>query len=112
MRILSVLFILLLAACSSTEITTVPIQLPTVDAPKALPLSMREVKWQVMNSDDLKALVAALEASPDPKYVIYVLDNRNFENMALNMEEIKRFMLEQQQVIIFYENLQKPVNTD
>jgi len=37
-------------------------------------------------------------------YVFYAISVRDYENLSLNMAEIKRYILQQKEVIVYYEN--------
>lgn len=67
---------------------------------------MREVRWQVLTIDDLRRIIAEHDANPDPNFAIYALDNGNFQALNLNIIDIRRFVLEQQQVIQFYKKIE------
>ena len=42
------------------------------------------------------------------EFVIYGLDPQSFKNLALNFEQIKRYIEQQKEVIIYYEEAVKP----
>ena len=37
------------------------------------------------------------------QFVVYGLDLKSFENLAINMEQIKRYIEQQNEVILYYE---------
>jgi hypothetical protein len=108
---LSLLANVMLAGCEHT-VAVAPTVMPAAIAPTATPLTLNDVKWKILTKSDLEALVKQLDANPDPNFVIYTLDNGNFQALNLNLVEIRRFVLEQQQVIVFYQNLEKSEHPD
>ena len=42
------------------------------------------------------------------EFVIYGLDPASFKNLALNFEQIKRYIEQQKEVILYYEEAVKP----
>ena len=42
------------------------------------------------------------------EFVIYGLDPASFKNLALNFEQIKRYIEQQKEVILYYEKAVKP----
>ena len=42
------------------------------------------------------------------EFVIYGLDPASFKNLALNFEQIKRYIEQQNQIILYYEKAVKP----
>lgn len=105
--ILAALMPLALAGCqTAAPVVTVAPQLD-VTAPVAQPITSMPVEWQVLNRDELKKLVADLDKKQDPNYAVFVLTPQGFKNLALNMNEMKRYIREQKEIIKFY----KKINT-
>lgn len=84
-----------------------PANIPAAVAPQPAPLNMRPVQWQVLTTDDLKRILAEQEANPDPNFVLYALDNGNFQALNLNLVDIRQFVLEQQEAITFYRKIEE-----
>jgi len=42
------------------------------------------------------------------EFVIYGLDPQSFKNLAINFEQIKRYIEQQNQIIFYYEEAVKP----
>lgn len=110
-KFLAILPAFFLAGCftfsDDTPIQTTPARIPTAVAPTPAPLNMRPVHWQVLTVDDLRRLLAEQEANPDPNFVLYALDNGNFQALNLNLVDIRQFVLEQQEVITFYKAVEE-----
>ena len=101
------LFALALAGCQTAQPTvTVAPQLEVV-APVAQPVTTMPVEWQALNREELKKLVADLDKNKDPNYAVFVLTPQGFKNLAYNLNEMKRYIAEQKEVIRFY----KKINT-
>jgi hypothetical protein len=88
---------ILLSGCSwlSKEFnitTNNPIPIPDV---KPVPLELKPVQWQVYTVDELKAMVAQMEANGNKNAVFYVMDQENFNALAYNIAEMKRFIEDQ-----------------
>lgn len=101
---------LFLAGCFGTTngpIRTSPAVIPAVVAPVPAPLNMRPVRWQVLTVADLQRIISEQEVSPDPNFVLYALDNGNFQALNLNLVDIRQFVLEQQEVITFYKKVEE-----
>lgn len=88
---------LLLIGCATKPITTTTVQAPIVIHPtKPEPLDLKDITWQVWNYDRLQQ--AALEADPNQEdFAIVVLTFDNYENFALNIEQIESYI--EQQII-------------
>lgn len=95
-----------LAACQHDQPNSVIIapQVP-VNPPKTLPINTRKVEWKVLTQAELVKLLDELEKNPDPNFALFALTPQGFENLSYNLLEIKRFIQEQQEVIVYYQQI-------
>lgn len=98
-----------LTGCSSPrlepEIKTVTkiekIQIPTVARPK--PTQLNDVRVYVVNKDNYEQFVKEFkEENGDLAYV--ALSMKDYENLALNIADLRRFILQQTDIIVYYED--------
>jgi hypothetical protein len=80
--------------------------LPEIKVPTAAPMDLQDFKWRVLNKKDLLALLTQLNKKPDPNFAIFVLDNNAFKMLDNNIQEMRRFIQEQQATITYYQKLQ------
>ena len=99
--------LLLLSSCSSKpekEIVTVTEvikpHIAVVERPK--PLSMQKVNWYVVTKENFEEFSQKFEKA-EGDLVFYAMSVRSYENLALNMADIKRFIEQQKEIIIYYE---------
>ena len=114
--ILSIL--LLSSGCSyfknplkTIEIKTVEVErvIPIQNRPK--PMSMNNIHFYVVteeNFEDFKKRF--MEENAD--FLFYSLSVRDYETLALNMADIKRYILQQKELIIYYEKAVAPTPTE
>ena len=70
-------------------------------------MSLTDVKIYVVNEENLESFIAEFkETHGEVAYV--ALSMRDYENLALNISELKRFLNQQNEVIIYYEESVKP----
>ena len=103
---------LLLSSCSwkpEKEVVTVEkVITPTIAvAQKAKPINMLDVKITVITEKNLPEVIKKVKAGMG-EFVIYGLDPDSFKNLALNFEQIKRYIEQQKEVIFYYEEAVKP----
>lgn len=108
---------LLLSSCSSfqaepqikivTQIEKTVV--PTVPRPK--PVQMNDVKIYVVNEDNFDEFIEEYRAKNggDARIVISVKD---YENLSLNFAELRRYIEQQKEVIVYYENAVQPLPGD
>ena len=92
-----------LVGCSGTKALDIfaepaPIVIQHPPPPRAL--TMLKVEWRVLNAAILKEM---LEQGDDVQFI--ALTPTGYENLALNFGEIKRYIKQQKQVIIYYQKL-------
>ena len=76
------------------------VQIPTVSRPK--PLQLTDTRIFVVTEDNFDAFIEEFkEVYGEVAYV--ALSMRDYENLALNIAELKRFIEQQNQIIVYYE---------
>ena len=108
----SLLLLVSLSSCSwkpEKEIVTVEkVISPTIAiAQKPKAVKMLETKIIVITEKNLPEVIKKVKAGIG-EFVIYGLDPASFKNLALNFEEIKRYIEQQKEIIIYYEEAVKP----
>jgi hypothetical protein len=68
---------------------------------------MSSIKWYVVTEQNFEEFKKRF-VDENGDLVGYVLSVRDYESLALNMAEIKRYMEQQKQIIIYYEEAVKP----
>jgi hypothetical protein len=104
---------LLLSSCSSwpkftqIEVQTVEVErnIPIQNRPRQLNLS--DIKWYVVTSENFEEFKNRYEKE-NGVFLFYVISVRDYETLALNMAEIKRYIEQQKQIIIYYEKAVTP----
>lgn len=99
------LLTLSLAGCQTAQQATMP-TLAAVPVPTPQPVTMRDVKWKVYNVRELEALIAQQKkAGTDKAFVMMAVTPQGYQNMALNLTELERYIREQKEVIVFLKNV-------
>ena len=113
------LLTLVLSSCSSwpkltqIEVQTVEVErrIPTQNRPQ--PITMNKgMKWWVVTEENFQEFKKKFEEENGDPLVAYVLSVRDYETLALNMAEIKRYIQQQKEIIIYYEEAAKPRKKD
>lgn len=77
-------------------------KVPIQAHPKGLKLN--DVSWYVVTPDNINSLIPRFEKQLGDKWVFYVVEVRDYENLALNMADIKRYIIQQKKIIEYYED--------
>ena len=76
------------------------VQIPTVARPK--PVQLIDTRIYVVNEDNLEQFIQEFkDTNGDLAFI--ALSVKDYENLALNIAELRRFMNQQTDVIIYYE---------
>jgi hypothetical protein len=66
------------------------------------------MKWWVVTEENFKEFKEKFQAENGDPLVAYVISVKDYETLALNMAEIKRYIEQQKSIIVYYENAIKP----
>ena len=67
---------------------------------------MRNVEWIIINEQNMEEKIAELTKGDQP-LAMFVLTGEGYENLGLNISDIRALVQQQQQIIIAYENYYK-----
>ena len=101
---------LLLTGCAGTRILDIisePAPIVIQHPPPPRGVTMRKVEWRVLNATILQKM---LENGDDVQFI--ALTPAGYENLSLNMSEIKRYIKQQKQVIIYYQSITDGAKVD
>ena len=105
--------LLLSSGCSSwreilpVEVKTIEVErkIPTQNRPR--PVKLDDIYFYVVSADNFDDFRKRFEKE-NGDLVFYALSVRDYETIAYNMAELKRFIDQQQQIIVYYEEAVKP----
>ena len=109
------LLTLVLSSCSSwpqlkqIEVKTVEVErnIPVQNRPQPIKMNTT-MKWWVVTEENFKEFKEKFEKENGDPLVAYVLSVRDYETLALNIAEIKRYIQLQKEIIVYYEEAVKP----
>lgn len=110
MKLFTLLALLSLTGCSTVAIKAPPVVFTPATVPDPSPMNLSTVQWKVYNANDIKALSSSLNASNSKSFVLYGLDNKNFQSLDSNIQDMYRYILEVNSTKEFYKNLELKEN--
>lgn len=100
--ILASVSLLGLAACAgTTHETVITVPTTTIDAQLPAGVTMRDVKFEVLDLAKLKQLVAEAEKNGQ-SVVLVTLSAQGYQNLAVNLVELKRYIEQLQETVKYY----------
>ena len=75
--------------------------IPLKAAPR--PISMTDVRWYTVTTDNIDEFEANFENS-NGDLVFFAISVPHYENLSLNLADIRRFIEQQKAIIVYYED--------
>ena len=105
---------LVISSCSSwnplktIEVKTVEVErnVPLQNRPRQLQLN--DIHWYVVTEENFAEFKKKFQEENGDPLVAYVISVKDYETLAIDMAEIKRYIEQQKQIIIYYEEAVKP----
>ena len=113
--ILSLSLLALSSGCAMTpEVVTktvyVPLEIPVKERPA--PVELYGVDWYVVTSDNVEEFLAEYQDKTGD-VVFIAMSVPHYENLSLNLAELRRYIEAQQAIIVYYETrVTEDINTD
>jgi len=103
------ILMLLLTACSSTQLEPVKVITETVkpivyNPPLPRPVQIENIRWYVITKENMDDQIITIEKMQD-KFVVFAMTPQAYENMAANLQEIKRYTEQLKQIVEYYRDL-------
>jgi hypothetical protein len=102
------LLLSLVSACASSQavkpivISAKPVDKPELILPKADRIQTRDVKWIVITPENYQEVFNQL-AKDGKQVVLFALTSDGYENVSLNLSDIRAYIQQQQAIILAYE---------
>ena len=105
---------LIISICSSwnplktIEVKTVEVErnVPLQNRPRQLDLA--DIHWYVVTEENFAEFKKRFQKENGDPLVAYVISVKDYETLAIDMAEIKRYIDQQKQIIIYYEKALSP----
>ena len=102
--------ILILTSCSifgprEVEIITMPVEIEIIQPSLPRPLDLKEPRWYVVSEANIDTFLEDIAKESGGNMVFVAMSVQDYELMAYNMQEIKRYVQELGQVIVYYRNV-------
>ena len=97
--------LLVVSACSKPvqelEISTTPVQRPSLTLPPVDELNLRSVEWMVVTRDNFEEVLAELEANNEP-LVLFAVTGDGYEALSLNVNDLRSQIEQLNSTIVAY----------
>ena len=83
-----------------TKIETVPLRI--YQPPLPAEITLLDLNWFVITSDNLEEKKKDIEKTLDGQFVVFALTPDGYEKMAENLQELRRYLLQQKELVLYY----------
>lgn len=108
-KILLIGSLTLLSACASQEKVVVQTEIIKADIPtqsRPKPVSLSNIKFYVVTKENLNDFLKTFEKENND-IVFYSVSVKDYEKMSLNIAELRRYIVQQDKIILYYEKAVK-----
>lgn len=104
-KVIACLSVLLLAACGGTtpKVVEKPVLVdrPELIVPEIQPAEQFEFEWVVLTKDNINIVMKDFE-DKGQVFAVFALSPSGYQNLSLSIAELRRFITQQQSVILSY----------
>ena len=124
MKLLLLVALLLVSGCSilgsgrdipevkPVEVVTVVKEFPMYHPPLPNNIESVPVEWTVLNPELMQAYLDDLSEGNAPTNVWYALTTKGYENLSINMAEVKRYLRQVISIVKYYKELDEEPSKD
>ena len=108
-KVLLISSLTLLSACASQEKVVVQTEIIKADIPtqsRPKPISLSNIKFYVVTKENLNDFLKIFEKENND-IVFYSMSVKDYEKMSLNIAELRRYIIQQDKIIVYYEKTVK-----
>lgn len=84
------------------KVITEEVKFDIYQPPLPQEISMQDVTWFVINKENYEEQIEKVETLLDGEFVVIALTPLGYESMAYNLQEIRRFIRQQKEIILYY----------
>jgi hypothetical protein len=93
------------------KVITETVQLEIYQPPLPPEIRLDDVQWFVLTEDNLEDKVADVKRFTGADFVVFGMTPQSYENMAYNLQEIRRYIRQQTEIIKYYREATQPRGT-
>lgn len=106
----------ILVGCNSTpkvpaeprvKVVTEAVPEAIYQPPTPAPLKLENIRWFVITDGTLAEKKAEIERLSANGFVVFAITPKDYENLAGNFQELKRYIDEQRAIIVYYQSVTK-----
>jgi hypothetical protein len=89
------------------KVVTVEIQPEIYQPPLPKSVKLEDIRWIVITKDNLSEKVTELENITGNDFVVFAMTPHDYENLAYNLQEVRRYIRQLNEVVVYYQSVTK-----
>jgi hypothetical protein len=89
-------------------IRTVPVPIEIYQPPRPIELSLSEVRWFVITSENYEEKIKEIAELQGGSAVIFGMTPQSYENLTYNVQELRRYLRQQNKLLDYYYKYTQP----
>lgn len=114
--LISCLFVIancsLMPTAKPVEVVTIAEPVPLYHPPLPLEVGLVDIDWEILTPDLMKEYLENYENGSAPAIAYYSLTSKEYENLSMNMAEIKRYLRDTLSIVKYYRDYDKKDNEE
>lgn len=94
------------------KVITETVQLEIYQPPLPPEIQLDDVQWFVLTESNLQEKIREIKSFTGSDFVVFGLTPQSYENMAYNLQEIRRYIRQQTEIIKYYREATKPKGSE
>lgn len=97
------------------EVTVLTEQVPMkiFQPPAPAAVDLRDISWFVITEENLEQKIEQIRKLQDTdNIVVFAITPSDYENMTFNMQELRRYIRQQKEIILYYQEATQPEESE
>ncbi len=114
--LISCLFVIancsMMPTAKPVEVVTIAEPVPLYHPPLPLEVGLVDIDWEILTPELMKEYLENYENGSAPAIAYYSLTSKEYENLSMNMAEIKRYLRDTLSIVKYYRDYDKEDNDE
>ena len=114
--LISCLFVIancsMMPTAKPVEVVTIAEPVPLYHPPLPLEVGLVDIDWEILTPELMKEYLENYENGSAPAIAYYSLTSKEYENLSMNMAEIKRYLRDTLSIVKYYRDYDKEDNEE
>jgi hypothetical protein len=114
--LISCLFVIancsMMPTAKPVEVVTIAEPVPLYHPPLPLEVGLVDIDWEILTPNLMKEYLENYENGSAPAIAYYSLTSKEYENLSMNMAEIKRYLRDTLSIVKYYRDYDKKDNEE